>query len=85
MFIILGLLAGNTAGKNGLLEGLISATIIILITLIINFFVKVPFVPNSFIKIICYLTGASLGGVVGVNFKSFRKSKTTFSWDNTLL
>jgi putative membrane protein (TIGR04086 family) len=70
MFIILGFLAGNTAQKNGLLEGLIAAIFIILVTLIINFFIKVPFVSKSFIKTVCYLTGASLGGIVGVNFRA---------------
>lgn len=68
-FFILGLLAGNTAGKNGLLEGLTAGLIIILLTLIINFFIHVPFVTNTFIKIISFLSAASLGGVIGVNFQ----------------
>lgn len=68
-FFILGLLAGNTAQKNGLLEGLIAALIIILITLVINFFVQVPFVARSFVKTVSYITAASLGGILGVNFR----------------
>jgi len=68
-FFILGLLAGNTAQKNGLLEGLIAALIIILITLIINFFIQVPFVARSFVKSVSYITAASLGGILGVNFR----------------
>jgi len=68
-FFILGLLAGNTAQKNGLLEGLIAALIVILITLIINFFIHVPFVARSFVKCAAYLTSASLGGIIGVNFR----------------
>jgi len=68
-FFILGLLAGNTAQKNGLLEGLIAATIIILLTLIINFFVQVPFIARSFVKTVSYITSASLGGILGVNFR----------------
>jgi putative membrane protein (TIGR04086 family) len=68
-FFILGFLAGNTAQKNGLLEGLIAASIIILITLVINFFVQVPFIARSFIKTVAYLSAAALGGILGVNFK----------------
>lgn len=68
-FFILGLLSGNSAQKNGLLEGLIAALIIILITLIINFFVQVPFIGRSFVKTVSYITAASLGGILGVNFR----------------
>jgi|SRR5690554_6186839 len=70
-FFILGFLAGNTAQKNGLLEGLIAALFVILVTLIINFFVHVPFVARSFIKTASFLTSAALGGIIGVNFRSF--------------
>lgn len=68
IFLLLGIAAGNTAQKNGLLEGLIAATFIILVTLIINFFVHVPFVGKSFVKVASYLTASSLGGIIGVNF-----------------
>ncbi len=68
-FLILGLLSGNCAQKNGLLEGLLAALIIILISLVINFFTEVPFISKSFIKIATYLISASLGGIIGVNFK----------------
>lgn len=68
-FFILGFFTGNTAQKNGLLEGLIAALIIILITLIINCFVQVPFVARSFVKVVAYITSASLGGIIGVNFR----------------
>lgn len=68
-FFILGFFTGNTAQKNGLLEGLIAALIIILITLVINFFVQVPFVARSFVKCVAYITSASLGGIIGVNFR----------------
>lgn len=70
-FFVLGLLAGNLAPKNGLLEGLISSSIILLLVLICNFFVKVPFGFKSIIKTISYITSASLGGVIGVNIKQF--------------
>lgn len=66
-FLILGVIVGYRAMKNGLLEGLIAALIIILITLIINFFIHVPFITKSFIKIATYLTSSSLGGIIGVN------------------
>ncbi|MGB7530347.1 MAG: TIGR04086 family membrane protein, partial [Bacilli bacterium] len=74
LFFILGIAAGNTAQKNGLLEGLIAATFIILVTLIINFFVHVPFVAKNFVKIASYLTASSLGGIIGVNFPPLLKT-----------
>lgn len=74
-FFVLGLLAGNTAQKNGLLEGLIAALIVILVSLIINFFVREPFIGKSFVKIISFFTASSLGGVLGVNFKPLYKTK----------
>lgn len=72
-FLVLGFLAGNSARKNGLLEGLTAALFIILVALIINFFVHVPFVTRSFVKTVSYLTSAALGGIVGVNFRPLFK------------
>ena len=72
-FLILGIISGNIAQKNGLLEGLLAALIIIFISLIINFFTKVPFITKSFIKTTTYLVSASLGGIIGVNFRPFLK------------
>ncbi|MDD3999897.1 MAG: TIGR04086 family membrane protein [Bacilli bacterium] len=77
IFFLLGILAGNAAQKNGLLEGLIAAAFIILLTLIINFFVHVPFVSKSFIKTASYLTASSLGGILGVNFRPLFRTKET--------
>lgn len=73
-FLLLGFFAGNVAQKNGLLEGLIAALVIILITLIINFFVHVPFIARNFVKTVSYLTAASLGGIIGVNFRPIIKT-----------
>ncbi|MCK9537181.1 MAG: TIGR04086 family membrane protein [Bacilli bacterium] len=70
-FFILGFLAGNTAQKNGLLEGLVAALFVILVTLIINFFVHVPFIARSFVKTASFLSSSALGGIIGVNFRSF--------------
>lgn len=72
-FFILGFLAGNVAQKNGLLEGLVAALIILVIVLISNFFISVPFVFKSIVKSLAYMTSASLGGVIGVNFRSIIK------------
>lgn len=72
-FFILGFLAGNVAQKNGLLEGLIAALIILVIVLISNFFISVPFVFKSIVKSLSYMISASLGGVIGVNFRSIIK------------
>jgi putative membrane protein (TIGR04086 family) len=74
VFLILGFLAGNTAQRNGLLEGLIAAAVVIMIALIINFFVHVPFMARSFVKTASYLTAAALGGILGVNFRPFIKA-----------
>lgn len=70
-FFILGFLCANVAQKNGLLEGLLAALIILFVILLTNLFFKVPFVLKSFVKIVSYLFSASLGGILGVNFKSF--------------
>lgn len=72
-FLLLGIISGNTAQKNGLLEGLLAALIIILLSLIINFFTEVPFISKNFIKTSTYLISASLGGIIGVNFRPIIK------------
>lgn len=74
-FFILGFLTANCAGKHGLLEGLFSGLVVIIITLILNFFIRTPFISKAFIKIISYLSAASLGGVLGVNFRPIIKNK----------
>lgn len=76
VFLILGILAGNTAQKNGLLEGLIAAAFIITIALIINFFIHVPFVARSFVKTASYLTASALGGIIGVNWRPMIKNES---------
>ncbi len=73
LFLILGIISGNCAQKNGLLEGLTAALVIILISLIINFFTDVPFINKNFIKTVTYLIAASAGGIIGVNFKPILK------------
>lgn len=73
MFLILGIVSGNIAQKNGLLEGMTAALVIILISLIINFFADVPFINKNFIKTVTYLISASAGGIIGVNFKPMLK------------
>ncbi len=72
-FFLLGLVSENIAQKNGLLEGLVSALFIILITLLVNLFIKVDFNFRTFIKTVTYLVASSLGGVLGVNFRPFVK------------
>lgn len=74
-FFLLGLISGNIAQKNGLLEGLVSALFIILITLIINLFVKVDFNFRTFVKVVTYLVSSSLGGVIGVNFRPIVRNR----------
>lgn len=73
-FIFLGLLSGIAASKNGLLEGFISGLIIILLTLIINIFLKNPFELKTLLKIFIYLISSSLGGIIGVNIRFNKKS-----------
>lgn len=72
-FFLLGLISGNIAQKNGLLEGLVSALFIILLSLIINLFVKVSFDFRTFVKCVIFLLSSSLGGVIGVNFRPIIK------------
>jgi len=74
-FFLLGFISGNVAQKNGLLEGLVAALFIILITLIINLFVKVDFNFRTFVKVVTFLVSSSLGGVIGVNFRPFLNRK----------
>jgi len=74
-FFLLGLISGNIAQKNGLLEGIVSALFIILITLIINLFVKVDFNFRTFVKVVTYLVSSSLGGVIGVNFRPIVRNR----------
>ena len=68
-FMILGLLSGIVAKKNGLVEGMLASLIIILIALLLNLVLKVPFVANNFIKMAAYITSSSVGGIIGVNLR----------------
>lgn len=68
-FYFLGLFSGNCAQKNGLIEGLTAALIIILLSLLANLIIKQPLVTRSFVKTASFLVSASLGGIMGVNFK----------------
>lgn len=72
-FLFLGFFSANVAQKNGLLEGLVSALIIIFVTLLINLILKVDFNFKTFVKIVTYILAASFGGVIGVNFKPLIK------------
>ncbi len=67
LFFILGLLSGIVAKKNGLLEGLLSALIILSTVLLINLIIKVEIKPFFFIKIGSFLLSSMAGGIVGVN------------------
>ncbi len=66
-FLVLGLLTGIVAKKNGLVEGLIAALIIILLALIVNLFAHIPLDTRFFLKGLTYILASALGGVVGVN------------------
>lgn len=68
-FLILGFISGILSGKNGLVEGLFSGIMIILISLIFNVFLKIPFTYKTLLKISIYLLASSLGGIIGVNIK----------------
>lgn len=68
-FMILGLLSGMVAKKNGLIEGMLAALIILLIALLTNLIFKVPFVGKNFIKMATYVISSSVGGIIGVNLK----------------
>ncbi len=66
-FLIYGILTGLMYKKNGLIEGLLNATIVILISLIVNLFTKNAFEFTNIIKIIAYLVICSIGSIIGVN------------------
>lgn len=70
LFILLGLISGIKAKKNGLIEGLTAALIIILFSLLINLIIKVPFESRNLVKIATYLTSSGAGGIIGVNINS---------------
>lgn len=69
-FFILGLICGLSAKKNGFLDAFISSMIIILISLIINLFLKESYSFQTFIKNLVFVLSASLGGIIGINMKS---------------
>lgn len=66
-FFILGLLSGKTAKRNGLIEGILAALVILLLALLANLIFKVPFVSKTFIKMATYIISSSIGGIIGVN------------------
>lgn len=72
LFFVLGLLSGITAKKNGLIEGLLSALIIISIVLLLNLILKVNIESKFFIKGASYLLSSMAGGIIGVN-KTIKK------------
>jgi len=67
VFLILGIVSGITAKKNGLVEGLFSSLIIISISMLLNLILKIEIEPLYFIKIISYLICSMAGGIIGVN------------------
>lgn len=67
LFFILGILSGVTAKKNGLIEGLFSALIIISIVLLLNLIFKIHIEAKFFIKAASYLLSSMAGGIIGVN------------------
>lgn len=68
-FLILGLLSGVVAKKNGLLEGMFASLVILLIILLLNLIFQVPFVGKNFIKMATYVISSSIGGIIGVNIR----------------
>lgn len=73
LFFILGLLSGIVAKKNGLIEGLFSALIILSIALLINLIIKIELKPLFFIKIGSFLISSIFGGIIGVNITNKNK------------
>lgn len=67
LFFVLGLMNGIVAKKNGLIEGLFSALIILSIVLLINLIIKIDIKPIFFLKIGSYLLSSMAGGIIGVN------------------
>lgn len=69
-FFILGMICGLSAKKNGFLDAFIASLIIVLISLIINLFLKESYSFSTFIKNVVFVLSASLGGIIGINLNS---------------
>lgn len=67
LFLILGLLSGYYAQEKGLLAGLSSALILIVIILLINLFVHEPLKLRIVLKFLTYIASSTAGGILGVN------------------
>ena len=67
LFLIFGIISGIIEKKNGWLSGITSATLIIILTFIINLISKSKIDIYYFVKIITFLLSSTLGGMIGVN------------------
>lgn len=65
-FFILGIITGLTSAKNGFLDAFIASLLIILVSMILNLFIKNEFDYMTFIKGVVYVLSSSLGGVIGI-------------------
>ena len=73
LFLLLGIITGFVARKNGLIEGLLSSLIIICLSLIINLILKVNITSFYFIKIASFTLSSMAGGIIGVNLANRKK------------
>lgn len=67
LFLIFGIISGIIEKKNGWLSGITSATLIIILTFIINLISKNKIDIYYLVKIITFLLSSTLGGMIGVN------------------
>lgn len=74
IFIILGFLNGNIKQNKGLLNGMLSALIVVLILFLIHLLgFEEKFSFDLFIKYVVFILSSGLGGIFGVNFKPIVK------------
>lgn len=74
IFIILGFLNGNIKREKGLLNGMLSALIVVVVLFLIQLLgFEEKFSFDLFIKYLVFILSSGLGGIFGVNFKPIVK------------
>lgn len=73
LFFLLGVISGKKEMKNGWLSGISSASLILLVIILIGIFMKNKIDIFLLSKYTCFLLCSMIGGMFGVNLKPKRK------------
>lgn len=73
LFFLLGVISGKKEKKNGWLSGISSASLILLVIILIGIFMKNKIDIFLLSKYTCFLLCSMIGGMFGVNLKPKRK------------